>query len=135
MPAKLHPERFRELAPEFEIAECFLSALEVIERANPRTDGVSRAHHFAHHGLQCLHPATRDPEAREEMRARLDGTYQGGGGPGPQGGGGGELARLQAELAGLERQKAERETQAKIDALRGELAQPTDAKPDEPPKA
>lgn len=116
----LHPTRYGELAPEFELAELFGRALEITETAPLRTDGLGRAHHFAHHGLQALHPATRSPEAREEMRQRIEGTYSGPvGGAAPSGPT--ELQRLNAEVAKLEARKAERAAQARIDALKAEL--------------
>lgn len=72
----LHPERWRELEPEFIVAALLQEAHDTIEHAKERTEGLARAEYFVHHGLQALHPCTRDPEAREEFSQRKAGTFE-----------------------------------------------------------
>lgn len=113
----LHSERWRELEGDFALAELFSHALAVIGKIKGGgkdvpaiSDGVARAEYFAHHGLQCLHPVTRDPGACEEFKQRKAGTFKGGSAPAPAPAApNAELRALAAQIEELQRKLAERD--------------------------
>lgn len=106
--AHLHADRWKELEHDFELARIFAAALELIKSTELRTDGVSRAEYFAHHGLLCLHPATRDPAAQEEFQQRKAGTFKGAGAQPSTAPQDAQLRQMAAQIAELQRQLAER---------------------------
>lgn len=103
----LHPERWHELEPEFVVQALLEEARSTIEQAKVRTEGLGRVEYFVHHGLQALHPVTRDPEAREEFSQRKAGTYTGASSPAAKSESD-ELRALKAQLAELQKRLDER---------------------------
>lgn len=71
----LHPEHWRELAPEFEARTCLLAAEETLSEAVD-TAPVARALQSIRHTLTLLHPVTQNAEAAAEYEARKAGTYE-----------------------------------------------------------
>lgn len=125
----LHPERWRELEGDFALAEHFRKAQELVAKikggdkdAPAISDGVARAEYFAHHGLQCLHPATRDPGAIEEFTQRKAGTFKAGGNaPAPAAApADAQLRAMAKQIEELQRKLAEREQQPKTEPSGGE---------------
>lgn len=128
----LHPERWRELEGDFVLAELFSEALAVIGKikaggkdAPGISDGVARAEYFAHHGLQCLHPATRDPRAADEFSQRKAGTFKAGAAPAaapaPQDA---QLRAMAAQIEELQRKLAEREQPKQPEPTKPEPTKP-----------
>lgn len=71
--AKLHPQKFRELEPEFRAFEHIKKAHELLEGAG--TDTAGRARYYTEHGLRALHPLVNDEDAHVELEQRLSGSY------------------------------------------------------------
>lgn len=77
----LHPDLWRELAPEFEARALVEQAIEILAQASD-TAPVALSKKKLEETLRCFHPATQDAAAMEEYQARRDGTYEE---PQPQG--------------------------------------------------
>lgn len=71
----LHPDLWRELAPEFEARALVTQAIEILSEASD-TAPVALTKKKLEETLRCFHPATQDAASVEEYEARRDGTYE-----------------------------------------------------------
>lgn len=116
----LHPEKWRDLAPEFEARKLLLAAEGALSDAVD-TAPVAKALKGIRDTLKLLHPVTQDPAGVAEYEARAAGTYE------PPGGGTGE--RRDRHHRGPDpRDKLISDLQARLDKLEAagtEAAPPT----------
>jgi hypothetical protein len=121
MASLLHPEHWRELAPEFEARKLLLAAEAVLTEAGVvDTAPVAKTIKGIREALRMQHPCTQDPAALAEFEARLAGTYE------PAGGSTGERRGQRADP----RDKLIADLQARL----GKLEDAADAEPAKPAK-
>ncbi len=73
-PSLLHPERWRDLEPEFEAQKLLQQADDVLSQALD-TAPVARVLKMIRDAMRLFHPAVQDPAACEEYEQRKAGTF------------------------------------------------------------